>query len=216
MPWSLVFVSARYRVPVVPVAAIPAAAGALALVDAVRARSGRRLAVLAAGTVAVLALTVIPGPFCQEQDLEGEYWFLMSAAELRQGDRDAAVDSLQRAVELDPDSFEARYQLGEMLLERDELAAPRSPISNARSRSGPTSPSPTVSWGSRWAAAVASTEPSSTSAGRWSSSRTTRAPSTSWARCWRRWETWRRRSCRSSGRLPWLPSTRLRGTTSIG
>lgn len=118
-----VFVSARYRVPVVPVVAIPAAAGALALLDAARARSWRRLMVLVAGAAAVLALTVIPGPFCQEQDLEGEYWFLMSAAQLRHGDRDAAVASLQRSVELDPDSFEARYQIGEMLMERGEMAA---------------------------------------------------------------------------------------------
>lgn len=119
----LVFVSARYRVPVIPVAAIPAAVGALGLVDAARVGSWRRLGILAAGAVATLALAVLPGPFCQEEDLEGEYWFLMSAAHLRHGDRDAAVDCLNRSVELEPDSFEAQFQLGEMLLERGELTA---------------------------------------------------------------------------------------------
>lgn len=116
----LVFVSARYRVPMAPVAAIPAAMGALALFDAARARSRRLVGLVAVGTAAVL-LAVLPGPFCQEEDLEGEYWFLMSAAELRAGDRDAAVAALERSVELAPGSFEARFQLGEMLLERGEL-----------------------------------------------------------------------------------------------
>jgi 4-amino-4-deoxy-L-arabinose transferase-like glycosyltransferase len=117
----VVFVSGRYRVPVIPVLAIPAAAGALALLDAAMQRRWRWLAVVVPVAAAAVALAVIPGPFCQEQDLEGEYWFLMSAAHLRHGDRDDAIDSLQRSIELEPSYFEARFQLGEMLLERGEL-----------------------------------------------------------------------------------------------
>jgi tetratricopeptide (TPR) repeat protein len=117
----LVFVSARYRVPIVPVAAIAAAAGALTIVDRFQARRWRALAVAGAVAAASLLVAVLPGPFCQEQDLEDEYWFLVAASHLRGGDKPRSIECLRRAVELDPGYFEARYQLGSMLLEAGEL-----------------------------------------------------------------------------------------------
>jgi len=116
-----VFVSARYRVPVVPVVAVVAAGGVTWLFESLRAGRTKSLAVAAVVIASVLAVAVIPGPFCQEEDLEGEHWFLVAAAELRNGDRGRAVESLRRAVELEPGYFEARYQLGSLLLELGEV-----------------------------------------------------------------------------------------------
>ena len=119
----VVFVSARYRAPVVPVMAIAAAAGVMWLVRAVGAGGrGKGVAVAVAVMAVALLVSVVPGPFCQEEDLEGEYWFLMTAAYLRNGETAAAEEALGRAIELEPDSFETRYQLGVMLLDRGEVA----------------------------------------------------------------------------------------------
>ncbi len=117
-----VFVSARYRVPVVPVVTLVAAAGVVWLIDTLRAGRVKHVALAAAVLVSVLAVAVIPGPFCQEEDLSGEHWFLVAAAELRNGDRQQAVQSMRRAVEFEPGYFEARYQLGSLLLEMGEVA----------------------------------------------------------------------------------------------
>ena len=117
-----VFVSARYRAPVVPVLAVVATVGVVWLIDTLRAGRFQGVAGAVAVLAAVLALAVIPGPFCQEEDLSGEHWFLVAAAELRNGDRQQAVQSMRRAVEFEPGYFEARYQLGSLLLEMGEVA----------------------------------------------------------------------------------------------
>jgi tetratricopeptide (TPR) repeat protein len=118
----MVFVSGRYRVPVVPVMAVVAAAGLVWLMRSAAASGGRRLVLAAALMAATVAAAVVPGPFCQEDDLEGEYWFLVAAAELRNNQPDRAVAGFRRAVAVDPVYFEARYQLGVMLLDRGEIA----------------------------------------------------------------------------------------------
>lgn len=117
----VVFVSARYRAPVVPVLAVLAAVGITSLVEAVRQRWPRRSYLAGAAAAAALLFAVVPGPFCQETDLEAEYWFLAGAGHLRHGDKDAAVAALQRSVSLEPDYFEAQYTLGSLLLERGHL-----------------------------------------------------------------------------------------------
>lgn len=117
-----VFVSARYRAPVVPIVAVVAAVGITWLVDSLRSGRAKHLAGIAVVITSVLAVAVIPGPFCQEEDLAGEHWFLVAAAELRNDDREQAVASMRRAVESEPGYFEARYQLGSLLLEQGEVA----------------------------------------------------------------------------------------------
>jgi len=112
-----VFMSARYRAPLVPVLTVVAAAGVTWFVDSLRARQGKRSLVWAAVlVVGVLALTVVPGPFCQEEDLESEYWFLVAEAELRNSQRGPAVEHLRQAVTFEPGYVEARYRLGRLLL----------------------------------------------------------------------------------------------------
>ncbi len=116
-----VFVSARYRAPVVPVLAVVAAAGVMWLIRSFEVDRTRNLVVAGVVIATAFAVSVIPGPFCQEADLESEYWFVVAAAELRNGDRGGAAESMRQAVELDPGYFEARYQLGSLLLEMGEV-----------------------------------------------------------------------------------------------
>lgn len=119
----VVFVSSRYRVPIIPVLAVPAAVGLVWLMDTMRQLAVKRLA-LAGGVIAgALLLCVIPGPFCQEEDLQGEYWFVVAAAQLRNNEQIAAIESLRRAVEVDPNYFEAQYQLGTVLFGGGDVAS---------------------------------------------------------------------------------------------
>jgi hypothetical protein len=106
----LVFVSARYRAPVVPVVSLLAAAGVTWLVDSFRAGRSRTLAAAGLMMVLVGAVAVIPGPFCQDEDLEGEYWFMIAAAELRHGNRGRAVESLRRTLDSGHVARAWRYQ----------------------------------------------------------------------------------------------------------
>lgn len=108
-----VFVSARYRAPVVPVLAVVAGAGAVALLRAMRERRFDRLA-LAAGLVAVaLAASGLPGPFPQEStDHRAELDYLVGSRALNQGDLDHAVLLLGQALERVPEHIEAHNMLG--------------------------------------------------------------------------------------------------------
>lgn len=101
----LVFVSARYRAPTLPLWLILAASGAVWLVEQ------RRWRALAGGALA-LALT-LPGPFCEEGvRYDAELHHILAGARYRQGDLDGARADVQRALELDPGNVEARHTLG--------------------------------------------------------------------------------------------------------
>jgi len=88
----LVFVAGRYRAPLVPVMAVPAAAGCLVLIAAVRTRNARRVLAGAAIAAAVVLAGTLPGPFLEERT---NY-----AAELHQlvGNRLMAEDRLNESI----------------------------------------------------------------------------------------------------------------------
>ncbi len=109
----LVFVSGRYRLPMVPILAVVAAAGAQALVGLVRSgRLGARL--VGAGLVfGSLLASVAPGPFCEEGSATASEMYLGAGAyHLGRGRTEMAIGMLSRALELDEDSFEAAFDLG--------------------------------------------------------------------------------------------------------
>jgi len=119
----LVFVSARYRVPIVPVMAVVSAGGVFEL--ARWFRDGRRRQVLAAmvGLVAVVILSVAPGPFPQETtDYEAELRYLVGRRVMERGDLDRAVELLGQAVALDPAHSDAHNSLGVAYVRRGNLA----------------------------------------------------------------------------------------------
>ncbi len=113
-----VFVTARYRVPVVPVLAIPAALGLMELLAARGRRLGVAVAILAAG----LLLATLPGPFCEEAlDMEADFYYCLAYAQGERGDVEAAIESYDRALESNPDLEQVHYNLGVLHAERGEL-----------------------------------------------------------------------------------------------
>lgn len=117
----LVFVTARYRVPIVPVLAIPAALGAVELAAAAASR-GRRLVVATLAVAAGVLLVTLPGPFCEEAlDMEADFYYCLGYAQTERGDKEGAITSYQRALASDPDLEQVHYNLGRLEADRDEL-----------------------------------------------------------------------------------------------
>jgi Flp pilus assembly protein TadD/4-amino-4-deoxy-L-arabinose transferase-like glycosyltransferase len=150
----LVFVTARYRAPMVPVLCILAAAAVTSAIRSIRERRMLQLG-LAAGIAGVVALlSAAPGPFCQELgSYESELHRLLGAERARRGEIRDAVRHFSRAVEIDPGNFDAhndlamafdrqgRFDLAEResrlaLALRPESAAAHTNLANALTASG--------------------------------------------------------------------------------
>jgi Flp pilus assembly protein TadD len=122
----LVFVSARYRAPMIPALAVAAAAGAFGLVELARHRRFRQLAAAAALFVTVALVATLPGPFPQERaDYEAEMYYLLARNAQSADDLDLAVRHLTRAIELEPTHSDAHNTIGTIHARRRELPAAR-------------------------------------------------------------------------------------------
>jgi hypothetical protein len=108
-----VFVSGRYRIPIVPVLAVPAAAGALCLVDSFKERRWS-LAALIAGSLCVAAVaSSVAGPFVVEKyNYEAEMHSIVGFELMKQNRMDEAVTELSQALRLDPNHGDAHKYLG--------------------------------------------------------------------------------------------------------
>ncbi len=117
-----VHVCARYRMPVVPLVVALAAAGALALADAARARRFARLAAYATALLALGAAASAGGPFCAETlDYRAELARLIAVTAYEQRDFETAETYARRAVEADPREAQAWNQLGLLAVRRGNL-----------------------------------------------------------------------------------------------
>jgi 4-amino-4-deoxy-L-arabinose transferase-like glycosyltransferase len=114
----LVFVSARYRTPVVPVLAVLAAGGGAAVYRiALRGDWGQRLLVLGAGLATAL-LAISPGPFPQEElDYEAELYHDIAIGQKILGRPAEALSALYQAVDLKPDYAFAHEGIGHLLVD---------------------------------------------------------------------------------------------------
>jgi len=104
------YVFARYRFPLVPLAAMFAGAGVVELVRAVRGKQHRRvvIALLAALVVAVAAnLRINP-----ERELDGMAYANLGAVHMQRGEVDSAMRFYEIAIEQSPDSPEPYYSIG--------------------------------------------------------------------------------------------------------
>ena len=109
----LIFVTARYRIPLIPIMSVIAAGGLLKLVDMIRTVDRRGLATTGIGIVAVVLLSTLPGPFPEEQtNFQAEMYAGVGEAELRRGLTDPAIAHLDRALALKYDSPSAHGNLG--------------------------------------------------------------------------------------------------------
>jgi tetratricopeptide (TPR) repeat protein len=102
-----VFVSARYRMPMVPAVAILAAGGLVGLVGAFRERATRSLLIMGALFVAVALVGSAPGPFCEEEvDYRAETLYAVAYAQHSAGRDVKAAETYAQALEQRPDYVE--------------------------------------------------------------------------------------------------------------
>ncbi|UCG15426.1 MAG: tetratricopeptide repeat protein [Phycisphaerales bacterium] len=122
----LVFVTARYRVVVVPHLAILAGAGFWAVVRMVQSRRWRRLTATAAGVVVLISLASVPGPFCEEKldytaELHFEVGTCLGAVTGSHGRPDEAIEHFRQVLRIDPGFADAHHNLALELEEQGNL-----------------------------------------------------------------------------------------------
>jgi tetratricopeptide (TPR) repeat protein len=118
----VVFVAARYRAPLIGVLSIPAAAGCLALINAIREQHWRRLASRAALIAGVIAVISLPGPFRQEQpDYAAELHLLLGNRLFDQQKVTDAVKEFRKGLEFAPDDPDLHGRLAEALLTAGQI-----------------------------------------------------------------------------------------------
>jgi Flp pilus assembly protein TadD len=128
-----VHVCGRYRAPIVPVLAVPAAAGLVAFFQAVGRRERRAIGWSATTVAVTLAVSTLPGPFCLETvDYDWEMPRLIGQRHFLAGRYAAAETSFRQALQRRPGDAETLIDLGEALVQQgraqDGIAIYRSAI----------------------------------------------------------------------------------------
>jgi 4-amino-4-deoxy-L-arabinose transferase-like glycosyltransferase len=112
----LFFVASRYKVPMVPILAILAAAGLVSVVKKVRLKHWREVVIAAAVVVGTILISTLPGPFCQEHvDFEPEFFKIVGDGMVKLGLNDKAMECLSEALRLKPDNNEIYFYMAEAL-----------------------------------------------------------------------------------------------------
>ena len=118
----LVFVSARFRVPIIPVLAIPAAFGLMSIVDMAKARKRKSLMICVGAVTAVALLSSLAGPFPVERyNYEAEMHTMLGIRYSKLGLREEAINHLTTAKSLDPSSVTAHRMLGLVLYDERRI-----------------------------------------------------------------------------------------------
>jgi tetratricopeptide (TPR) repeat protein len=118
----LVFVSARYRTPVVPLLAVLAAAGGAAVFRIARGGSWRQRALVLGAGAATACLAILPGPFPQERlNYQAELYHDIAMGQAIMGRREEALSALYTAVELEPGYAFAYEGIGYLLADAGRL-----------------------------------------------------------------------------------------------
>jgi len=116
-----VFASARYRVAIIPVMCILAAAGVEAIHAILRRKQWGRSVLVGGCVAAVMVVASLPGPFCQEQgNYEAELYANAAATCGNLGRDDEAMAYLQKALDLEPNLPSALANMGKVLTDKGE------------------------------------------------------------------------------------------------
>jgi 4-amino-4-deoxy-L-arabinose transferase-like glycosyltransferase len=108
-----VFVSARYRIPMVPALSILAASGMVAVGGAVSGRDWKTVGVFVLSLLVMIAVATIPGPFCEEEvDYRAETLYAVGYSLHQDGDLEEAATTYSMALEQRPDYVELLNQMG--------------------------------------------------------------------------------------------------------
>ncbi len=108
-----VFVAGRYRVPIVPVAAVMAAAGGGFIIQAASRRQWGLLGLSAVSVAGTVVLSSLPGPFWEEQaNYEAEMYCGLGYHYAHADNYDRAIRDLNQAIKLSPKYTEAYNNRG--------------------------------------------------------------------------------------------------------
>ncbi len=116
----LVFVTSRYRMPIIPVMSILAAAGCVTIWKILQARQWGQFAAVGATIVGIGLASSVAGPFYEEQfNYEPELYGGVAASLSRQGKVDEAIETYSKAISLKADFIEAHVHLALLLLKQE-------------------------------------------------------------------------------------------------
>ncbi len=112
----LVFVTARYRMPIVPVMSILAGCSTISVYQMLKNRSYRKVAVAIVIMFFVCTATVLPGPFYEEKlDYEAELYYGLGDSLDKRGHPEKAVEQYTRAIALREDYLNAHQNIAVVL-----------------------------------------------------------------------------------------------------
>ena len=112
----LVFVTSRYRTPMIPILAVLAAAGFWNVIETIKMRRWPQVTVMTAAFIAVAALSGIAGPFAAETvNYEAEMYYCLGTRTQRQGRLEESIGYLRKALQLNPEYSDAYNNLGSTL-----------------------------------------------------------------------------------------------------
>ncbi len=138
----LVFVSGRYRLPIIPPLSVLAAAGCFTVLRMIRSHNRGRLAAALGIITGVVLLTSLPRPFCEEKINYGAELHYCLASEIsKTGEEptERAIYHLEEAVRIRPDYADAHHNLGKHLMNLGRLEGAVNHFSEVL-RLGPDSP----------------------------------------------------------------------------
>lgn len=119
----LVFVTARYRAPMIPVMAVLAGAGYAAIGDFLRGGQWAKLGAAAAVIATVAIAGSLTGPFAAERltDYEAELYYTLGGSLKKRGRTDDAIQAYSKAVGLKADYVEAYHNMALLLVQQRKL-----------------------------------------------------------------------------------------------
>ncbi len=113
---AAVFVTARYRIPLVPLLAVPAAAGMVGVARTIRERRMKRFGAASLVLAGSVLVSTLPGPFVAERmDYEAELHCCIGDSLRRTGRMGEALEEFREAIRIDPGHAEAHADLAQLL-----------------------------------------------------------------------------------------------------
>jgi tetratricopeptide (TPR) repeat protein len=118
----LVFVTSRYRVPIVPLVSVLAAGGCVAIWKILKARQSAQLMVAGVIILGAGLAGGVPGPFVAEQiDYEPELYYGLGNSLDKRARTDEGIKSYRKAISLRGDYAEAHHNVGLLLMKQEQL-----------------------------------------------------------------------------------------------
>ena len=117
-----VFVSARYRVVMLPLTAVVSAAGIMHMVERIKSGKWKKTGIDAAIIFGIMILSSVFGPFITElYDYEAELYASAGYEQGKEGKIDEAETNLRRSLALSPDYYTGHRILGNLLNQKERF-----------------------------------------------------------------------------------------------